>query len=159
MIESMIENMVGLLVDLDSGPYSDYETWRTEQKAAGVAFNALCDLRTAMYHNQVGEGRYAICGDGTFHSLTDMDADEVESYCDGDWLILQQGMTVGQIARTAIEHGCDEQEVWSLICEYGRDLRAMMDQEDQLKRDRAHYDEMVLVMDPWDGAYPTGPRP
>lgn len=29
----------------------------------------------------------------------------------------------------------------------------------ELEAARAYYDEMVLVMDPWDGAYPTGPRP
>jgi len=28
-----------------------------------------------------------------------------------------------------------------------------------LEQARAHYDEMILVMDPWDGGYPTGPRP
>lgn len=28
-----------------------------------------------------------------------------------------------------------------------------------LEKERAIYDEMVEVLDPWDGGYPTGPRP
>ena len=44
---------------------------------------------------------------------------------------------------------------------YAQSMNKMANEalEAALEKERAIYDKMVAVLDPWDGAYPAGPRP
>lgn len=46
-----------------------------------------------------------------------------------------------------------------ILLEILNDLRGELEECKAIERARAEYDELILVIDPWDGAYPTGPRP